>query len=161
MVYPGGMPSRKQRRRRAKTFRHEYEYVVVDEEGNEVEVDPTELRAERDAEKEKAKPAAPATKAKGARSRAGSRAAREIQPPSWRRVGRRALIFAPLMFIAVSILDKTMSVGAHAAQTLLLLAFFLPFSYMMDGVAYRMYLRRTGQAPAKDAKRQASTRSPR
>jgi len=37
------MPSRKQRRRRQKERRHEYEFVYVDEEGREVEVDPSEL----------------------------------------------------------------------------------------------------------------------
>jgi hypothetical protein len=30
-------------------------------------------------------------------------------------------------------------------QTLVLLGFFLPFSYLMDSVMYRTYLRRTGQ----------------
>jgi hypothetical protein len=141
------MPSRKQRRRRAKALRHEYEYVVVDEEGREVEVDPRELRAAK--EKDKDKPKAQAT-AKGAKrpARVGGR---EIKPPSWRRVGKRALIFAPLMFIAVSVLDKQgqLSLAARALQTLVLLGFFLPFSYLMDSVAYRMYLRRTGQAPVK------------
>src|SRR5215213_7177386 len=38
-VYADAVPTRKQRRRRRKSFRHEYEYVLVDEEGNEVEVD--------------------------------------------------------------------------------------------------------------------------
>ena len=37
------MPTRKQRRRRLKELRHDYEYVYVDEEGREVEVDPAEL----------------------------------------------------------------------------------------------------------------------
>ena len=32
-----------------------------------------------------------------------------IQPPSWRRVGKRALIFAPFMFIAVSLLDHKLN----------------------------------------------------
>ncbi len=40
------MPTKKQRRRREKSFRHEYDFVVEDEEGNEVPVDTTELRAE-------------------------------------------------------------------------------------------------------------------
>src|SRR5947209_2741204 len=37
------VPTRKQRRRQQKARRHEYEYVYVDDEGNEVEVDPAEL----------------------------------------------------------------------------------------------------------------------
>jgi hypothetical protein len=40
--------------------------------------------------------------------------------------------------------------GAPAAsvvvQTLVLLGFFLPFSYLMDSLMYRTYLRRTGQS---------------
>ena len=156
------MPSRKQRRRRQKSFRHEYEYVVLDEEGNEVEVDPSDLRAEKQkAKPEQTKPKA-ASQSKG---RATTRLGRTIQPPSWRRVGKRALIFAPLMFVAVSVLDKQLNTAQHAAQTLTLLAFFLPFSYAMDTVAYRMYLRRTGQlppkAPRKAKKGQAEGRSPR
>ena len=52
------------------------------------------------------------------------------------------------MFVAVSVLDHKLSATQHAAQTVVLLAFFLPFSYVMDTVAYRMYLKRSGQAPA-------------
>ncbi|HEY3181242.1 MAG TPA: hypothetical protein VGJ77_00275 [Gaiellaceae bacterium] len=154
------MPSRKQRRRRQKSFRHDYEFVLLDEEGNEVEVDPAELRAEKEkARPEKSKPK-PAARSKG---RATTRTGRTIEPASWRRVGKRALIFAPLMFVAVSVLDKQLTVLQHAAQTLTLLAFFLPFSYAMDTVAYRMYLRRTGQLAANEPKkrRQLWGRSPR
>jgi len=153
------VPSRKQRRRRQKISRHDYEYVLLDEEGNEVEVDPAELRAE----KEKAKPEKSKAAAAQTKGRATTRTGRTIEPPSWRRVGKRALIFAPLMFLAVSVLDKQLSPVQHVAQTFTLLAFFLPFSYAMDTVAYRMFLRRTGQAPAKEprTKRQPWGRSPR
>ena len=52
------MPTKKQRRRRAKTFRHEYDFVIEDEEGNEVPLDTSELRAERaERERQRAKPA--------------------------------------------------------------------------------------------------------
>ena len=92
------MPSKKQRRRRAKSRRHDYEYVYVDEDGQEVEVDPEELR----------KPARSDDQA--ARSRgAGGRGGRRIEPPSWTRVGKRGLIFAPLMFLTVSFLSKGLS----------------------------------------------------
>src|SRR5947207_23139 len=51
------MPSRKQRRRREKSFRHEYGFVTYDEEGNEVEVDPAEVRpAKPKSERAQAKP---------------------------------------------------------------------------------------------------------
>ena len=154
------MPSRKQRRRREKAFRHEYGFVTYDEEGNEVEVDPQELRAEKD------KPAKAATKSSPSRSPLRGRGSnRTMQPASWRRVGKRGLIFAPIMFLAVAFIDKGRNgYGVYFVQTVFLLAFFLPFSYVMDSFAYRMYLKRTGQLPqrekAKDSKSQA-TRSPR
>jgi hypothetical protein len=129
------MPTRKQRRRQEKSRRHEYEYVWVDDEGREVEVDPNELP--------QAKAAPSATKP--GRDRHG-RPVRKIEPPSWGRVGKRALIFAPFMFVVVWILRPQ---GAPAAsvvvQTIVLLGFFLPFSYLMDSLMYRTYLRRTGQ----------------
>ena len=126
------MPTRKQRRRRAKERRHDYEYVYVDEEGREVEVD------EQD-------PKAP--KSKNSRAPVRGRGGRKIDPPSWTRVGKRALIFAPLMFLTVSFLAKNISVAQRVYQTVFLLAFFLPFSYLMDSIMYRSYLRRTGAAP--------------
>ena len=43
------MPTRKQRRRREKTFRHEYETVLLDADGNERPLDEDELRSEREA----------------------------------------------------------------------------------------------------------------
>ena len=84
------MPTRKQRRRQAKAKRHEYEYVYVDEEGNEVEVAEDDVKAER-------------TASRNGRAKPNPRAARgaRVQPPSWSRVAKRGLIFAPLMFITV------------------------------------------------------------
>ena len=38
-------------------------------------------------------------------------------------------------------------VGVAVLQTAILMAFFLPFSYVMDRMMYRTYLRRTGAAP--------------
>lgn len=123
------MPSRKQRRRREKSRRHEYEYVLVDEEtGEEVEVDAPAVRKEQ--------------KRNGARP-AARRTVREVQPPSWNRVGKRALLFAPVMLVVVVLLGgKHRSLVTAVAETAFLLAFFLPFSYVMDMVAYRAYRKR-------------------
>jgi hypothetical protein len=122
------VPSRKQRRRRAKERRHEYEYVYVDEEGREVEV------AEA-AEERKKSDRRPAPK---------TRTGRAIEPASWTRVGRRALIFAPLMFLTIRLLERDEPIGASIARTVFLLALFLPFSYVMDTMLYRAHLKRTG-----------------
>src|SRR6266545_8015570 len=162
------MPTRKQRRRREKSFRHEYEFVFVDDEGNEVAVDEApEARdaPEKSAGKSKAAKATTAPRAKTA-TRTGT--GRVVQPPSWRRVGKRGLIFAVLMFATVSFLDHSLGPAAHAAQTIFLLAIFLPFMYVTDSIAYRMYLKRTGEVPAEkksatrsEPKNQSPTRSPR
>lgn len=123
------MPSRKQRRRRQKERRHEYEYVYVDEEGREVEVEPEEAKTKTADRKDK-RPAP----ARG----------RVIDPPSWTRVGRRALIFGPLMFITIRLLERGEPILASLVRTLFLLLIFLPFSYVMDAVLYRSYRRRWG-----------------
>jgi hypothetical protein len=128
----GRVPTRKQRRRRAKERRHEYEYVYVDEEGHEVEVD----------EPEKAP-----SKSKNGRAPARTRSGRVIEPPSWRRVGRRALIFAPLMFITIRLLERSEPVAATVFRTVFLLLVFLPFSYVMDTFLYRSYQRRAQRPP--------------
>ena len=126
------MPTRKQRRRRAKERRHEYEYVYVDEEGREVEVEPDEAKAPE--RKDKDKRPAP------------SRGGRVIEPPSWNKVGRRALIFGPLMFITIRLLERGEPIAASLFRTMFLLLIFLPFSYVMDTVMYRTYQRRMGGA---------------
>jgi hypothetical protein len=124
------MPSRKQRRRQAKERRHEYEYVYVDDEGREIEIDEAELEERRNG-----KPKRPEA--------ATTRGGRTVQPPSWQRVGKRALIFAPLMFLTVYLLGRDdLSTGQILIQTLVLLAIFLPFSYFMDSITYRAYQRR-------------------
>jgi Flp pilus assembly protein TadB len=124
------VPTRKQRRRRAKERRHEYEYVYVDEEGREVEVDEPEQQA---------------SKRRNGRSVAQTRSGRRIDPPSWRRVGRRGLIFAPIMFAVIMLLGGSPSVAAAVAQTIFLMLVFLPFSYVMDSFLYRTYTRRAQQ----------------
>ena len=40
-----------------------------------------------------------------------------------------------------------LSVLGVVYQTAVLMAFFIPFSYLMDRMMYRTYLRRTGQEP--------------
>jgi hypothetical protein len=129
--------TKKQRRRRVKERRHEYEYVYVDEEGRVVDVD--------EAEEEVPKSAKADDRARPRPARTGGRQ-RQMQPPSWRRVGKRALIFAPLMFLTVTLLaPEDVTLAQNVAQTLFLLAIFLPFSYAMDALTYRIWRKRTGQ----------------
>jgi hypothetical protein len=126
------MPSRKQRRRRAKARRHEWEEVWVDEEGNEIEPPPED---DQGSSRNAKRTSAPSRQQSGRRN---------VQPPSWRRVGKRGLIFAPLMFLTVSFLSGDLSIAQRIANTVFLLAFFLPFSYAMDAFMYRMFVKRGG-----------------
>lgn len=142
------MPTRKQRRRREKNFRHEYELVEIDPEtGEERTVDAAALRAEK--EKERPKRERPAAQQPRQRT---ARAGREPQPPSWRRVGKRTLIFAPLMALFIYWTQSSSKNGVNAAavvlNTAILIAFFAPFSYLVDSMAYKFYAKRTGKLPA-------------
>ena len=129
------MPSKKQRRRREKLKRHQWEEVYVDEEGRELDaeeaealVGPTERRSER-------------TQAEPER---GGR--RPVEPPSWRKTLRRGALFFPLMLITVFLLaGDGVTTAGKVSQALVLMAFFLPFSYFMDSMVWRSYQRRLGR----------------
>ena len=130
------MATKKQVRRRQKERRHEWEEVYVDAEGNVVDTPDDE--------------AAPARSSRSSATREPARASgwsgrRTPQPPSWPRVLKRGLLFAPLMFITVMLLaPKGASTAQTVTQTLFLLVIFIPFSYAIDAMTYRIYRRRTG-----------------
>jgi hypothetical protein len=131
------MPTKKQRRRQQKSRRHEYEYVYVDDEGNEVSVEPAELRAKKENGK-------PEPRARGAtNNRAGSRARqRVIEPPSWRRAVKRAIVWGPVLVVAMMLLNRNVSPLQWVTSAVFLIAFFVPISYFTDSMAYRMYRKR-------------------
>jgi hypothetical protein len=136
------MPTKKQRRRQQKSRRHEYEYVYVDDEGNEVAVDPTELRNEKQNGK------VDAASRKGSSSRAPARAGRTIEPPSWRRAVKRAAIWAPLLVVAMMLINRNVSPTQWLTSAVFLIAFFVPISYFTDSMAYRMYKKRLDRQQA-------------
>jgi hypothetical protein len=150
------VPSKKQRRRRQKERRHEYEYVYVDDEGREV--DPAEVEIEREP-KERTKQATAKSAAKPGANRATGKVSRasvrEVPPPSWRRVLKRSAIFAPFMLIAISLLGQRLSWSARVLETIWLLLLFVPFSYVIDRMMYRRYLRQSGQPPPAGRQRRA------
>jgi|SRR5581483_4656974 cytochrome c-type biogenesis protein CcmH/NrfG len=127
------MPSRKQRRRREKTFRHEYDLVTYDEEGNEVSVDRSELRPAKE-KQEKPK-----------QTGRGGRSLREPPVPSWRRSLRRGTLWGGVMFVVVVFFFKGQSLPARLAIGLLYAAAFVPLTYWIDRLAYRNYERRSGK----------------
>lgn len=148
------MPSRKQRRRRAKERRHEYEIVYVDEEGREVEPPPEEVeqRPARDNGKPVAKSKPKAGAKKGTKARGGG--VRQVPPPSWQRVAKRGAIFAPFMAVTLYLLGGRS--WAVLVQTVWLLLLFIPFSYLVDRMMYRRYLRQTGQLKEEPRKAKAN-----
>jgi hypothetical protein len=126
------MATRKQRRRRAKDHRHEYEVVYLDDEGNEIEVEPEETpRSRRETRRDR-----PAAKSGTRPSRGG----RTPDPPSWRRSARRTLIVAPIFFAFLLIVEKKPATAFVVAALYSIL--FVPFSYGIDTITYRTQLKR-------------------
>lgn len=122
------MPTRKQRRRRAKEHRHEY--VWEDSEGNPL--DPVEVRGEPSA-----------SRSAGRAPRTG----RQPLAPSWRRTLKRGAIFAPVMFVTVMLLSgDELTLAQQLAQTALIVAVFIPFSHFLDRFFWRSYQRRLARA---------------
>lgn len=132
------MPTKKQKRRNQKARRHEYEYVYLDDEGNEVPVEPTELRAEKNGQRE-SKPRKSSGKQPAGR---GTGARRNIEPPSWRRSARRALLFGPVLVVAMILLNRGQPLAQQVFPAVFLIAFFIPFSYFTDSFAYRLFQKR-------------------
>src|SRR5438067_13725828 len=95
------MPTRKQRRRRAKDFRHDMRVFEVDAEGNEVPL--AELRTP---EERKPKP----KQQQQQRSRSG-RPLREPPQPSWQRAVRRGGLMGGLMLVAFVFIIRTGPIG--------------------------------------------------
>jgi hypothetical protein len=137
------MATRKQRRRREKTFRHEWEYVELDPEtGEERPVEPAALKPE----KPKREKPAPAKQ----QQRTSGRARREPQPPSWSRVLKRTGMFAPLMALFIYWTSSNSKNGTSVLQivvsTAILIGFFAPFSYVVDSWTYRVYTKRAAKS---------------
>lgn len=132
------MATKRQQRRRQKARRHEYEEVWVDADGNELDYEPA------DADKRKYSKAAAKDKPQPARARTG-RAMKEIKPPSWQRVIRRALLLAPLLFVALSFGKHPSPIAVRLAISIGYTALFVPTFYWIDRLAYRRYLRMSGK----------------
>ena len=129
------MANQKQRRRRAKEKRHQYDLVQIDEEGNETVLSAREVKAET--------PAKAAAKPQGSRGTNAKPPRGTPQPPNWRKVLKRGAIFAPIFLAVVLLLggDRMTFPGA-VVQTLFLLAIFVPFSYFMDRLVWRSHEKR-------------------
>ena len=147
------MPSRKQRRRREKLQRHEYEYVVETDEGEEVvesirELEPDET-PERGAERNGARARSRST---GGRARPRRSSRPPDSKPSVQRVLKRAAIFMPLFIAFFFIAAPSLTTGQKIFQAVLLAALFIPASYLADRLIYRMAERRQQAAGRRSAR---------
>jgi hypothetical protein len=128
------MPSKKVRRRRQKLQRHEYEYVVETEEGEEVVERPTGRERAGDGR---------AAQATGPIDRRG----RPLAKPTFQRSLRRTAVFAPFIALFLYITGgDDLTVFGVILNTLVILAFFLPFSYVIDRFIYNALVRRQQRA---------------
>ncbi len=144
------MPTRKQKRRDLKSKRHEYEYVYVDGEGNEVdEPDEAEVPAKQAAVTNGAKPKQSAAKKPATQS---GRPRREPQVPSWKRAAKRSALLGVFVMIFFSFTAK-----GHLIRVLPTAVFFslayVPVMYYIDRAAYRRF---QGRAAAKAAGKNAA-----
>ena len=156
------MPTRKQRRREQKSKRHEYEFVYVDSEGNELDEVPEELEEPKRERTNGAKPAA-AADAKTRKSSTASgkrpqgRQLRQPPEPSWNRAIKRGGMLGLVVFALFSLTAK----GHYASVLPLALLYtllFVPFTYYIDRFAYRRWQARQaadGGASAKTPKSQS------
>jgi hypothetical protein len=133
------MATKKQRRRREKTFRHDYGFVTYDEDGNEIEVDPAEIR-EKKPEKKKSSSAG-----KGGRGRT-SRPLRVPPKPSWRRSVRRGGLWGGVMVLVVVFFFNSMPLASRIFLGALYALAFIPLTYWIDRLTYRNYERRAGKS---------------
>jgi hypothetical protein len=140
------MATRKQRSKRAKTFRHDYALVVDDEEGNEVEISSAEARAK----KQEGSGAPTKTPAKSSsRPSSGSRRSGnyEPNPPSWNRSLKKGLPWGLVAGVVVTFL-------LHGSPVLGLVyaGMFVPLTYWTDSMVYRRWQRKQADGPQRQGK---------
>ncbi|MFL5954945.1 MAG: hypothetical protein ACJ76I_12660 [Gaiellaceae bacterium] len=130
------MPTRKQRRRREKDFRHDVRVFEVDEEGNEVAL--AELRTPEERGSKTKQQGKPVRNARG-------RAIRVPPEPSWHRALRRGGVMGAVMLFAFLFLFKSAPLGLRIAWGAFYAAAFIPLTYWIDRTAYRTYQRRVAR----------------
>jgi hypothetical protein len=126
------MPTRKQKRRELKGKRHDYEFVYVDGEGNELDEVPEELEQPKKERANGAKPAA------GKKSQPAPRGRRQPPQPSWGRAFKRGGMLGVVVLVLFSLGSK-----GHIARVIPLAVIytllFVPFTFYIDRFAYRRW----------------------
>ena len=136
------MPTRKQRRRDLKAKRHEYEFVYVDSEGNEVEEpDEVEAPAKGAGRANGSKPKQPAAKT----SSGQTTRRREPPAPSWKRAAKRSALLGVFVMIFFSFTQQGNLIRVLPTALLFSVA-YVPVMYYIDRAAYRRFQGRSAKA---------------
>ena len=139
------MPTRKQKRRELKSKRHDYEFVYLDGDGNELDEVPEELEQPKKERTNGAKPAA----AKGRQQQPRGR--RQPPQPSWNRALKRGGMLGTVVLVLFSFGAKG-HIASVIPLALLYTALFVPFTYYIDRFAYKRWEARQqggGSTPTK------------
>src|SRR3954447_26774619 len=136
------MPTRQQRGRRDKDFRHDVRVFEVDEEGNEIPIAELRAREEKPA-KAKADP-----KQRRAQQSARARGMREVPPPSWPRALKRGGLMGGAMLLVFLFVLKNGPLVQRVAIGVVYAVAFIPLTYIIDRTAYRSYEKRLARAAA-------------
>ena len=144
------MPTRKQKRRELKAQRHDYEFVYLDGDGNELDEVPEELEEPKKERTNGSKPAAAKTAAK--KGQAVPRGRRQPPQPSWSRALKRGGMLGVVVLILFSFGAK-----GHIARViplaLVYTLLFVPFTFYIDRFAYRRWEARQGGGTSTTKKR--------
>lgn len=131
------MANQKQRRRRDKEMRHEYEIVEIDGEGNEIVLSGSGTRSSDGRPSKSGKQSVSRPKRRG---RFG-----EPQPPSWQRVAKRMALFGPLFVVLIMVTGgKEVSILDALINGMFLTAVMAPLMYLMDKFMWRQWEKRQG-----------------
>src|SRR6266404_8771496 len=95
------MPTRKQKRRELKAQRHDYEFVYVDGDGNELDEVPEELEQPKKERSNGSKPAAA-----GKKRQPVQRGRRQPPQPSWGRAFKRGGLLGAVVLVLFSFGSK-------------------------------------------------------
>jgi hypothetical protein len=130
------MPTRKQKRRELKSKRHDYEFVYLDGEGNELDEVPEELEQPKKERTNGSKPAAGKRAAQPARR--GGRGSRQPPVPSWNRALKRGAMLGAVVLVLFSFGAKG-NIVSVIPLALLYTALFVPFTFYIDRFAYKRW----------------------
>jgi len=142
------MPTRKQKRRELKAKRHDYEFVYLDGEGNELDEVPEELEQPK---KERTNGSKPAAGKRAQPAQRGGRGSRQPPVPSWNRALKRGAMLGAVVLVLFSFGAKGHIVSV-IPLALLYTALFVPFTFYIDRFAYKRWQARQpggGTAPTK------------